>query len=108
MLLTVTRQLLVIAKRVQYVKLLGNVPKLLDSLWAILEGCWKADANAPQITLIPTGQMILLAGCDLGNEKTELSSSHWQYCGNFQSFSPKRCISVYIDKKIEATLKKKN
>jgi hypothetical protein len=43
--------------------LLGNAQRLLESLWAILIGYWKA-AGKCQIKTEPTRKMLLLAGCD--------------------------------------------
>jgi hypothetical protein len=48
----------------QYRKaLLGSDRRLLDSLWAILKGYWKAIRKYPN-TLRPNEHMLLLAGSD--------------------------------------------
>ncbi len=65
-------------------KQLENAQRLLDSLWAILKGRWRATGKCLNNTCQPIG------------EKAELQSSNRQKRGNFHPFSPKRRVSVYI------------
>jgi hypothetical protein len=54
----------------------------MESLSAILKGCWKATGKYP------------ITSCEPIGEEAALPSSYWQKHGNFHSFPQKRCISV--------------
>jgi hypothetical protein len=65
----------------------------LKSLWAILKGYGKVDRECPNTSRQPIGK------------EAELPSGYQQKRGNFCSFTLKRCISVFINKKLKDTLK---
>jgi hypothetical protein len=63
-------------------KPLGKAQRLLESLWAILKGYWKAAGKCPNTHFQPIG------------EEEKLPSGYWQKRGNFYLFSLKHRISV--------------
>ncbi len=91
---------------------MGNVQRLLDSLWTILKGHWKAAGKCPK-TLIPPRQMFLLAGCveksrkeaSPNKDKAEFLNGYQQKRGNFHPFSMKVTFMFIIHLKVEGAVK---